>query len=63
MRILIADDEPHIRELVRLYLSKEGYDLDFAANGPEALEKALRLQPDLVVLDLMMPKLDGFEVI
>lgn len=62
MRILIADDEPHIRELVRLYLSKEGYDLDFAANGPEALEKALRLQPDLVVLDLMMPKLDGFEV-
>jgi DNA-binding response OmpR family regulator len=62
MRILIADDEPHIRELVRLYLSKEGYDLDFAANGPEALEKALRIQPDLVVLDLMMPKLDGFEV-
>ncbi len=62
MRILIADDEPHIRELVRLYLSKEGFDLDFAANGPEALEKALRLQPDLVLLDLMMPKLDGFEV-
>ena len=62
MRILVADDEPHIRELVRLYLSKEGYELDFAVNGPEALEKALRLQPDLVVLDLMMPKLDGFEV-
>ena len=62
MRILVADDEPHIRELVRLYLSKEGYDVEFAANGPEALEKALRLQPDLVVLDLMMPKLDGFEV-
>ena len=62
MRILVADDEPHIRELVRLYLSKEGYDIDFAVNGPEALEKALQLQPDLVVLDLMMPKLDGFEV-
>lgn len=62
MRILVADDEPHIRELVRLYLSKEGYEIDFASNGPEALEKALRLHPDLVVLDLMMPKLDGFEV-
>ena len=62
MQILVADDEPHIRELVRLYLSKEGYDLEFASTGTEALEKALRLQPDLVVLDLMMPKLDGFEV-
>lgn len=62
MRILVADDEPHIRELVRLYLSKEGYEIEFASTGPEALEKALRLHPDLVVLDLMMPKLDGFEV-
>ncbi len=62
MRILVADDEPHIRELVRLYLSKEGYDVDFASNGPEALEKAIGLKPELVVLDLMMPKLDGFEV-
>ena len=62
MRILVADDEPHIRELVRLYLSKEGHDIDLASDGKEALEKALRLKPDLVVLDLMMPKLDGFEV-
>ena len=62
MQILIADDEPHIRELVRLYLQKEGYETELASNGPEALEKALRLKPDLVVLDLMMPKLDGFEV-
>ena len=62
MRILVADDEPHIRELVRLYLAKEGYELEFASDGPEALEKALRLRLDLVVLDLMMPKLDGFEV-
>ncbi|MEE9277950.1 MAG: response regulator transcription factor [Dehalococcoidia bacterium] len=62
MHILVADDEPNIRELVRLYLSKEGYDVEFASNGPEALDKALRLKPDLVVLDLMMPKLDGFEV-
>ena len=62
MRILVADDEPHIRELVRLYLAKEGYELEFASDGPEALEKALRMRLDLVVLDLMMPKLDGFEV-
>ncbi len=62
MKILIADDEPHIRELVRLYLSREGYELEFASDGQEALEKAVMLRPDLVVLDLMMPKLDGFEV-
>ena len=62
MKILIADDEPHIRELVRLYLSREGYELEFAADGREALDKALSMRPDLVVLDLMMPKLDGFEV-
>ena len=62
MNILIADDEPHIRELVRLYLSREGYELEFASDGREALDKALTLKPDLVVLDLMMPKLDGFEV-
>ena len=62
MRILVADDEPHIRELVRLYLAKEGYEMEFASDGPEALEKALRMRLDLVVLDLMMPKLDGFEV-
>ena len=62
MRILIADDEPHIRELLRLYLSREGYDLEFAVNGPEAVEKALAAKPDLLILDLMMPKLDGFEV-
>ena len=62
MKILIADDEPHIRELVRTYLSREGYELEYAVDGREALEKALSIRPDLVVLDLMMPKLDGFEV-
>ena len=62
MHILVADDEPNIRELVRLYLSKEGYEIELAVNGEEALDKALRLKPDLVVLDLMMPRLDGFAV-
>lgn len=62
MKILIADDEPHIRELARLYLSREGYECLSATNGQEALDAANLHAPDLVVLDLMMPKLDGFEV-
>ena len=62
MRILVADDEPHIRELIRMYLSKEGYQVESAVDGQDALDKARRLQPDLIVLDLMMPRVDGFEV-
>ena len=62
MRILIADDEPHIRELVRMYLSKEGYEIESAVDGQDAVEKAQSSNPDLIVLDLMMPRLDGFEV-
>jgi DNA-binding response OmpR family regulator len=60
--ILVADDEKHIVQLVKLYLSNEGYRVETAADGQEVLEKARRLQPDLVVLDLMMPRLDGWEV-
>jgi len=62
MRILVADDEPHIRELVRVYLSKEGYEIESAVDGQDAVDKAQRSNPDLIVLDLMMPRLDGFEV-
>ncbi len=62
MRILIADDEPHIRELVRMYLSKEGYEIESAVDGQDAVDKAQSGNPDLIVLDLMMPRLDGFEV-
>lgn len=60
--ILVADDEKHIVQLVKLYLTNEGYRVETAADGQEALDKAKRLQPDLVVLDLMMPRLDGWEV-
>ena len=60
--ILVADDEKHIVQLVRLYLSNEGYQVDTAADGQEALEKARRLKPDLIILDLMMPRIDGWEV-
>ncbi|HEU5318850.1 MAG TPA: response regulator transcription factor [Chloroflexota bacterium] len=60
--ILLADDEPSILQLNRLYLTKEGYTVHVARDGQEALDGARRLKPDLVVLDLMMPRLDGWEV-
>ncbi len=60
--ILIVDDEPSIREVVRLYLQREGFVVDAAADGATALELASTRRPDLVVLDLMLPGLDGLEV-
>jgi CheY-like chemotaxis protein len=62
-RILIADDKATGRELVRTVLEDRGYEVFEAANGIEALEMAHRLQPDLIILDLHMPGLDGFGVI
>lgn len=60
--IVVADDEKHIVQLIKLYLSNEGFRVETAADGQEALDKARRLRPDLIVLDLMMPRLDGWEV-
>ncbi len=60
--ILIVDDEADGRFLVDAILEGQGYVLETARNGPEALEKASRLQPDLILLDVMMPDMDGFEV-
>lgn len=60
--ILIADDEASIRDLARLYLEKEGYRVVSAANGAEALAHVRDADPDLLVLDLMMPEIDGWEV-
>ena len=60
--ILVADDEKHILQLVSLYLTNEGFRVETAADGQEALDKARRFRPDLVVLDLMMPRVDGWEV-
>jgi DNA-binding response OmpR family regulator len=60
--ILLVDDEPSIVQLARMYLEREGFRTESAGDGEAALEKATRLQPALVVLDLMLPKLDGFEV-
>jgi DNA-binding response OmpR family regulator len=60
--ILVVDDEKNIVELVRLYLGKEGYTVESAADGEDALAKAEALHPALIVLDLMLPKVDGWEV-
>ncbi len=61
-KILIVDDEPNIREVVGLYLRRDGHDVVSAADGEEALDHFRRDDPDLVVLDLMLPKLNGLEV-
>lgn len=60
--ILVVDDERNIVQLAKLYLQQEGFQVESAADGREALEKAQFVRPDLVVLDLMLPELDGWEV-
>ena len=61
--ILVVDDEADIRELVRINLEIDGHDVITAADGAEALEYAVGEHPDLVVLDVMMPEVDGWEVL
>ena len=60
--VLIIEDDPHTTELVRLYLSHDGHRVLSAATGPEGLAQARESAPDLIVLDLMLPGLDGLEV-
>lgn len=60
--ILLVDDEPHIIELARLYLQQEGFRVVSAEDGLTALERARTQTPDLMVLDLMLPRLNGWEV-
>lgn len=61
-RILVVDDDPNLGEVVARYLQKEGYDVEVVTDGRTGLERALATLPDLVVLDLMLPGLDGIEV-
>ena len=61
-KILIVDDEPNIREVVGLYLRRDGHDIVSAADGEEALAVFDASEPDLVVLDLMLPRIGGLEV-
>lgn len=62
-KILIADDEPEIRSLLRLYLENEKYEIIEAEDGQQALELLRSQQPALCILDIMMPKLDGYHVL
>ena len=61
-RILVVDDEPDILELTRFTLTQEGFDVETAASGDEALSQLRRIRPDLVVLDLMLPDRPGTEI-
>ena len=62
-RILVVDDEPRMRRFVQMNLDLEGYEVMEAENGLRALERVRDDLPDLVVLDVMMPDLDGFETL
>jgi two-component system, OmpR family, response regulator ResD len=61
-RILVIDDDPTLADVVARYLTKEGFSVEIVGDGRTGLERALATLPDLVVLDLMLPGLDGFEV-
>jgi DNA-binding response OmpR family regulator len=61
-RVLVVDDEPIVREVLARYLSRDGFTVDTAEDGEEALAAFGRSRPDLVLLDLMLPRLDGLEV-
>jgi two-component system alkaline phosphatase synthesis response regulator PhoP len=61
-KILLVDDEPKVCELIKAYLIKDGYDVIIAADGQTAIDLAQRYKPDLILLDLNLPELDGLEV-
>ena len=61
-RVLVVDDEAHIRELCALYLGREGFQVDSVGEGEEALKRFAQAAPDLVVLDVMLPGIDGLNV-
>ncbi len=61
-KVLVVDDEDHIVELARLYLSREGYQVESVADGAQALNRFTQVKPDLVVLDIMLPGVDGLTI-
>jgi len=60
-RVLIADDDPDLREIIRLALQRDGYDVIEAADGEQAVQRAIESDPSLILLDLVMPGPDGFD--
>lgn len=61
-RILIVDDEEEMQKSIRLTLEGQGHECAFSADGFDALEKARKWEPDLIILDIMLPSLDGYQV-
>jgi two-component system alkaline phosphatase synthesis response regulator PhoP len=61
-RILLVEDEEHLVEVIKLNLELEGYEVEVADNGSTAIKKALEQRFNLIVLDVMLPEVDGFEV-
>ncbi|MBM3248607.1 MAG: response regulator [Candidatus Omnitrophica bacterium] len=61
-RILLVDDEPDVVKIVKFRLEENDYEVLVATDGQEALEKARKEKPDLIILDLMLPKMDGYKV-
>ena len=61
MDILVADDDPYVKRSLSFVFRKEGFEVEVASNGEEALKKAKELKPKIIFLDLMMPKLNGFD--
>ena len=61
-RVLVVDDEPTVRDVVRRYLERDGFQVRLAGDGDEALTSFQRDQPDLIVLDIMLPGMNGLEV-
>ena len=62
-RVLVVDDEPMVREVVTAYLERDGFNVQGAATGPEALDALRAVPPDLVILDVMLPGVDGLEIL
>ena len=61
IKVLVVDDEPSIVEILKYNLQKEGYDVATAEDGLKAVKTAIKFQPDVILLDIMMPNLDGVE--
>ncbi|MFO7916129.1 MAG: response regulator [Candidatus Krumholzibacteriales bacterium] len=61
-KVLVVDDEVNITQIMEFSIGAEGYEVVTAANGEEAISKARKEQPNLIILDIMMPKVDGYEV-
>ena len=60
-KILVVDDEVNITQILELSIGAEGFEVITASNGEEAIDKARKEQPDLIILDIMMPRIDGYE--